>query len=43
MNGQVYTRKDGKNSFARFMNQLENNQLEVVGKEMRKMMWKRND
>jgi len=25
------------------MNQLENNQLEVVGKEMRKMMWKRND
>jgi len=36
-------RKDGKNSFARFMNQLENNQLEVVGKEMRKMMWKRND
>jgi len=36
-------KKDGKNSFARFMNQLENNQLEVVGKEMRKMMWKRND
>jgi ketol-acid reductoisomerase len=36
-------RKDGKNSFARFMNQLENNQLEVVGKEMRKMMWKNND
>src|SRR5574339_221150 len=36
-------RKDGKNSFARFMNQLENNQLEVVGKEMRKMMWKGND
>jgi len=36
-------RKGGKNSFARFMNQLENNQLEVVGKEMRKMMWKNND
>lgn len=36
-------RKDGKNSFAKFMNQLENNQLEVVGKEMRKMMWKGND
>lgn len=36
-------RKDGKNSFAKFMNQLENNQLEVVGKEMRKMMWKNND
>ena len=36
-------RKDGKNSFARYMNQLENNQLEVVGKEMRKMMWKNND
>lgn len=36
-------RKDGKNSFARFMNQLENNQLEVIGKEMRKMMWKSTD
>ena len=36
-------RKDGKNSFARFMNQLENNQLEVVGKDMRKMMWKSTD
>ena len=39
---RVY-KKDGKNSFARFMNQLENNQLEVVGKEMRKMMWKSTD
>ena len=28
-------KKDGKNSFVRFMNQLE-----IVGKEMRKMMWK---
>jgi ketol-acid reductoisomerase len=36
-------RKDGKNSFTKFMNQLENNQLEVVGKEMRKMMWKDSD
>jgi len=36
-------RKEGKNSFARFMNQLQNNQLEVVGKEMRKMMWKNTD
>ena len=36
-------RKDGKNSFTRFMNQLENNQLEVVGKDMRKMMWKSTD
>jgi ketol-acid reductoisomerase len=36
-------KKDGKNSFARFMNQLENNQLEVVGKDMRKMMWKNTD
>jgi hypothetical protein len=25
------------------MNQLENNQLEVIGKEMRKMMWKSTD
>ena len=36
-------RKDGKNSFTRLMNQLENNQLEVVGKDMRKMMWKSTD
>jgi ketol-acid reductoisomerase len=36
-------RKDGKNSFTKFMDQLENNQLEVVGKEMRKMMWKDSD
>jgi len=33
-------KKDGKNSFARFMNQLEKTQLEIIGKEMRKMMWK---
>jgi ketol-acid reductoisomerase len=36
-------KKHGKNSFARFMNQLESNQLEVVGKDMRKMMWKSTD
>jgi ketol-acid reductoisomerase len=33
-------KKDGKNSFVRFMNQLEKSQIEVVGKEMRRMMWK---
>jgi len=33
-------KKDGKNSFIRFMNQLEKNQIEIVGSEMRKMMWK---
>jgi ketol-acid reductoisomerase len=33
-------KKDGKNSFVKFMNQLEKSQLETVGKEMRKMMWK---
>ncbi len=33
-------KKDGKKSFVRFMNQLEKSQLETVGKEMRKMMWK---
>ncbi|SRR5579884_744694 len=32
-------KKDGKNSFARFMKEIENHQIEVVGKEMRKMMW----
>jgi ketol-acid reductoisomerase len=36
-------KKDGKNSFVRFMNQLEKNQLETVGKEMRKMMWKNEE
>jgi ketol-acid reductoisomerase len=33
-------KKDGKNSFVRFMNQLEKSQLETVGEQMRKMMWK---
>jgi ketol-acid reductoisomerase len=33
-------KKDGKNSFVRFMNQLEKSRLEIVGEEMRKMMWK---
>lgn len=33
-------KKDGKNSFTRFMNELEKHQLETVGKEMRNMMWK---
>jgi len=36
-------KKDGKNSFVRFMNKLEKNQLEVVGKEMRQMMWKNEE
>ena len=36
-------KKDGKNSFVRFMNKLEKNQLEIVGKEMRKMMWKNEE
>lgn len=36
-------KKDGKNSFVRLMNQLENNQLETVGKEMRKMMWRNGE
>jgi ketol-acid reductoisomerase len=36
-------KKDGKNSFVRFMNQLEKSQIEIVGKEMRKMMWKNEE
>ncbi|MGH9973675.1 MAG: ketol-acid reductoisomerase [Nitrososphaeraceae archaeon] len=36
-------KKDGKNSFVRFMNQLEKHQLEIVGNEMRKMMWKNGE
>jgi len=32
-------KKEGKNSFGRYMNEIENHQVEKVGKEMRKMMW----
>ena len=36
-------KKDGKNSFVKFMDQLEKNQIEIVGNEMRKMMWKNGE
>jgi ketol-acid reductoisomerase len=32
-------KKEGKNSFSRYMKDIENHQLEKVGKDMRKMMW----
>ena len=32
-------KKEGKNSFARYMKDIEGHQVEKVGKEMRKMMW----
>jgi ketol-acid reductoisomerase len=32
-------KKEGKNSFARYMKDIEGHQVERVGKEMRKMMW----
>jgi ketol-acid reductoisomerase len=32
-------KKEGKNSFVRYMKELENHQIEKVGKEMRTMMW----
>jgi ketol-acid reductoisomerase len=32
-------KKEGKNSFSRYMKTIENHQLEKVGKDMRKMMW----
>jgi ketol-acid reductoisomerase len=32
-------KKDGKNSFSRFMKEIENHQVERVGRDMRKMMW----
>jgi ketol-acid reductoisomerase len=32
-------KKDGKNSFARYMKDIENHQIEKVGREMRRMMW----
>ena len=31
--------KDGKNSFNKYMKDIENHQIEKVGKEMRGMMW----
>lgn len=32
-------KKEGKNSFARYMKEIEAHQIEKVGKEMRRMMW----
>ena len=32
-------KKDGKNSFERYMKEIENHQIERVGREMRRMMW----
>lgn len=32
-------KKEGKNSFARYMKDIENHQVEKVGKDLRKMMW----
>ena len=36
-------KKNGKNSFEKFMKELENHQIETVGTEIREMMWKDND
>jgi ketol-acid reductoisomerase len=32
-------KKEGKNSFARYLKEIENHQIEKVGREMRRMMW----
>lgn len=32
-------KKNGKNAFDRYMKQTESHQIEIVGKQMRKMMW----
>jgi ketol-acid reductoisomerase len=32
-------KKDGKNAFSRYMKEIENHQIEKVGREMRRMMW----
>jgi ketol-acid reductoisomerase len=32
-------RKEGKNSFARYMKEIEGHQIEKVGKDLRRMMW----
>lgn len=36
-------KKEGKNSFARYMKDLENHEIEKVGKKMRKMMWPKSE
>ena len=36
-------KKEGKNSFARYMKEIENHQVEKVGREMRRMMWPKAD
>lgn len=36
-------KNEGKNSFTRFMDQLEKTQLEIIGKDIRKMMWKNGE
>src|ERR687889_2697044 len=35
---EIY-RKEGKNSFARYMKEIEDHPLERIGKDIRKMMW----
>jgi ketol-acid reductoisomerase len=36
-------KKEGKNSFARYMNEIENHQIEKVGRDLRKMMWPKQE
>lgn len=36
-------KKEGKNSFERFMKKLKHHQIETVGTELREMMWKGHD
>jgi ketol-acid reductoisomerase len=36
-------KKNGKNSFEKFMKELENHQIETVGSQIREMMWKDDD
>jgi len=36
-------KKEGKNSFARYMKEIEDHQVEKVGKDMRRMMWPKAD
>ena len=32
-------KKEGKNSFGRYLKEIENHQIEKIGREMRRMMW----
>ena len=32
-------KREGKNSFIKYMKEIDNHKIEVIGQDMRKMMW----